>query len=87
MSETAYQYAIRDDIKESLDNYATHRYQPGGFLMAVLANDLTDACGRADSDNAANLHEIVKYIYNELPGICWGSRERVTEWLKRADES
>jgi hypothetical protein len=87
VSETAYQYAIRDDIKESLDNYATHRYQPGGFLMAVLANDLTDAVARADQDALPTLGGIVKYIYNELPGICWGSRERVTEWLKRADAS
>ena len=41
------------------------------------------AVGRADQDNAATLGEIVRYVYNDLPALCWGSPEKVATWLER----
>lgn len=72
---------IRPDIKESLELYLSHGIRPGQFLVAVLENDLFEAMSRADSYNAATIHQIVIYIYNRLPCAAFGSRERVQEWL------
>ncbi len=69
--------------KESLDNYAQRRVSTGGFLHAVLSNDLFDACAKADDINKPCLCDICSYIYNNLPIACWGSQEDVKAWLKR----
>jgi len=70
-------------VLDSLDRYVQHHIQPGGFLTAVLENNLKEALGRADSQNRYALFDIVMYIYNEIPFQCWGSEEAVKEWLKR----
>ena len=54
----------------------------GGFLTAVLENDLKGAVDRADSHNRANLPAYVGYLYNQAPGGCWGSPENVKAWKK-----
>ena len=64
--------------------YVEDRIPPGGFLTAVLCNDLTEAVGRADSENTYALPAIVAYIYNETPADCHGSREIVAKWLDHA---
>lgn len=70
-----------ETIKHSLKLYVEKKIPTGGFLEAVLSNDLCDAIGRADAENARQLKEIVVYIYNEIPSTCWGSREKVKKWL------
>jgi hypothetical protein len=72
---------IRPDVVESLLNYAYRGYMPGGFLEAVLCNDLAVAVGRADADNARTLKEIVTYVYMELPAPSWGGVEKVSKWV------
>ena len=73
---------VRKDCLDSLDRYVTHGIPTGGFLEAVLCNDLMESFGRADSDNRFALFDICRYVYNELPGGCHGSPERVRAWLK-----
>lgn len=70
-------------IKESLDRYAKDRIPPGGFLTAVLENDLMSAIASADHMNRQRLSEICKYVYNNLPSSIWGSREKVQNHLKK----
>jgi hypothetical protein len=72
---------MRAEIKASLDRYADEGVPTGGFLQAVLSNDLMDAFGRADEGNRADLFEICSYVYNEMPAPCHGSPERVKAWL------
>ena len=43
--------------KAALDRYVNDRLLPGGFLTAVLSNDLFGAVGSADSENLAALPE------------------------------
>lgn len=73
---------MKQNVRDSLDKYAADRIPTGGFLQSVLENDLVGALGRADPDNKQDIAEIVQYIYNFLPHICWGSPERVKKWLK-----
>ncbi len=76
-------YGAPAEIVSSLRRYAEEKIPTGSFLQAVLENDLTAAFGRADIDNRYKLFEILSYCYNELPAICWGSPDRVKNWLKR----
>ena len=69
-------------VKESLERYVDDHIEPGGFLRAVLENDLRESFGRADEGNRLELFNIVMYIYSELPAICWGSKKKVDGWLK-----
>lgn len=68
--------------KAALDRYVNDRILPGGFLIAVLSNDLFGAVGKADSENLAALPEIVRYIYNEVPSGCWGTKDIIWKWVE-----
>lgn len=72
---------IREDILDALKRYVEARIPTGGFLRAVLENNLSEAFGRADEYNLTTLFHICAYIYNELPASCWGSPEKVETWL------
>ena len=78
---------MKRDTKETIDNYVTKNWEPGGFVTAVLENNLMEALGRADIVNREDIFEICEYVYNEIPSICHGSPEKVRKWLSRpADE-
>jgi hypothetical protein len=72
---------IKQSTIDSIRRYADLHCPTGGFLEAVLSNDLKEAFGRADEENFAALGEIVRYCYNEIPHCCWGSPEKVEKWL------
>lgn len=55
---------------------------PGSFLQAVIRNDLSGALGQADSNNLTWIRDIVSFWYNEAPGACWGSREKMEAWVE-----
>lgn len=73
---------MRQDIKFSLDEYIVHRVPTGGFLNAVLTNNLFEAFSRADLGNRRNMFEIVSYIYQNFPIGSYGSPKLVKEWLE-----
>ena len=79
------QYYISEHMLDGIKRYVEQRVPPGDFLTAVLCNDLREACGRADDGNLANLPAYVAYLYNEAPGACWGSKEKMLAWLQPAD--
>lgn len=68
---------------DTIDNYVLHGLEPGGFVTAVLHNDLAGAVGTADSWNLAALPDIVRYVYNECPSDCWGNQNKVNAYLKK----
>jgi len=70
-----------DDAIVSLRRYADHGVPTGGFLQAVLENDLFGAMCRADESSRANLQEICRYVYNDMPGGCWGSKLHIERWI------
>lgn len=76
---------IPDETKEELSRYAWQRFQPGGFITAVLANDLMGAIGRADHDNIQCIPEICSYVYNVMPANCHGNMGIVNDWLQFRD--
>ncbi len=76
---------LPEPLQGGLQRYIENRIEPGGFLRAVLENDLAGAFGRADILNRARMFEIVSWLYNEAPSICWGSREAVKRWLDKEE--
>lgn len=69
------------NMVEGLKNYIEHRIPPGGFLLAVLTNDLKGTFARADDVNRDLIFETVSWLYNEFPSNAWGSIENVKSWL------
>lgn len=77
---------MRDEIIESLQRYVDDHIETGSFLRAVLENDLCEAFVRADDINACDMLWIVTYCWNHIPGACWGSKQRVKDWLTHKKE-
>lgn len=79
-----------DDIpahtKEAIIRYVKYGLHPGGFLEAVICNDLKGAVTRADAWNQEKLVNIVAYFYNFCPSGCWGSRENMEAWMEQKTE-
>ncbi len=70
---------------EALKGYIENHRPPGDFLYAVLTNNLSVACGTADSQNRSKLCDIMGFLYNEIPAIAHGSPEKVETWLRRSE--
>ena len=70
-----------------LERWIDHHIEPGDFLCAVLANDLKEACGRADNTNTLCLYRYVQFLYTYAPSQCWGSPEKVAQWAALRSES
>ena len=75
-------HLINPIILKGINRYALLHEPKGSFVTAVLCNDLRETIERADPDNRLTLLQIVSYCHNEIPGMCWGSQQKVEAWLK-----
>lgn len=55
---------------------------PGGFLTAMLENNLVKTFERADRKNRVMVFEYLSFLCNEAPATCWGSPGSVNRWHK-----
>ena len=69
-------------MHDGIRNYVQHGIPGGSFLDACLKNDLWQACNRADNINAYQLQNIMRFLDQHAPQGCWGSREKVEQWIK-----
>jgi hypothetical protein len=72
--------AIPGSTQDGLTRYVENRIFPGGFLTAVLSNDLMQAVAKADNNNIVALPLIAKFIYNRMPMQCHGSITKMEQW-------
>ncbi|MBW1812184.1 MAG: hypothetical protein JRJ39_00550 [Deltaproteobacteria bacterium] len=79
-------YYIPDYMGDGIDLYVNEGIKPGGFLQAVICNDLKEAFAKADDVNFHNIAAYADYFYNHTPAICWGSREKMEAWVKTHSE-
>ena len=77
-SDTEYQ-KLPEQYREGMKRYIEEGILPGSFLRAVLEDRLHDAVVRCD--NISQLKDIVLWIYNEAPTNCWGSSDKVRDWI------
>jgi hypothetical protein len=79
--------AIPVHTTEALDNYFFRGWQPGGFLISILTNDLYGAVRSADYANKHVIYEIVQWLTLEpiVPKNSWGHEKLVSNWLYDVD--
>ncbi len=73
-------------MAEKLTGYVLGHQPVGDFLTAVLENNLLQAACRADHINEHLLKAYVQVLYNEAPSTCWGSPEKVAQWLDLSED-
>ena len=78
---------IPEATKAAIDRYVAEHRWPGAFVEAVLSNDLKGALVWGDIETTADLLGIIGYCDREIPGVCWGSPEKVQAWLKQRKEA
>jgi hypothetical protein len=66
---------------DSIIRYLEYGCPPGGFVEAVLANDLIGSVGRADSTNIRYLKNICAYVKWNIDCSSWGSYEIVRKYI------
>ena len=76
------QFYIPERMMPGIRRYVEHGVRPGDFLSAVIQNNLSEAIGRADTENLENIPAFVTYFYNECPLGCWGSPEKMKSWME-----
>ena len=76
---------VPESLHSGLVEYFAARRRPGGFLSAVLQNDLRDAVLRADVENLARIGSLVMFLVNYTPATAWGSEDVFNGWLGATD--
>lgn len=76
----ALERGVPQHTAEALADYVVRGRQHGDFITAVLSNNLQLTFGYADDLNRERLHEIIRFLWNDVPASCWGSPEKVEQW-------
>lgn len=63
---------IPDYMRGGIIRYYENGIPPGDFLTAVIDNDLSEACGRADETNQRCLFAYMSWFYNYAQHGTWG---------------
>lgn len=71
---------VPNHLVSGLALYVVMGIRPGGFMTAVLENDLKGAIACADANSYAGLKELVQFLYNSVPASCYGTPEKVEKW-------
>jgi len=74
--------SLPEHMKSGARIYIEEKIKPGGFLCAVLSNNLTEAFVRADNINRDCMFEWVQWLFCECPREAWGNEEKVVKWLE-----
>ena len=72
---------------KSITNYVMHGVPLSSFFTHVFQNDFVQAVVRADQFNSTQLLTYAQMLWNSVPTLCWGSPERVQEWIRKGGVS
>ena len=76
---------LPEHLREGVTAYIDDRRPVGGFLQAVIENNLRDAVLCADHTNRERLPDIVSFFYWSVPSPAWGSPEKYRAWINGDD--
>ena len=74
---------IPDYMVEGVVLYVNEGICTRGFLTAVMQGDFKMMIATADSTNMKCLDGWGKFLYNYVPGPCWGSKKAFDTWVKQ----
>lgn len=80
-------HVLPENLQESIDAFVELGRPTGGFLQAVLDNDLRQAFAKADERSIEALPAVIGYLYNECPAECWGFNGASAEWIQQKREA
>jgi hypothetical protein len=83
LAQRMVEYGIPDYMQEGLLAYIIDARSVGGFLQAVIANDLKAAVHRGDDINQRALHCYMKFLYNHAPNACFGHEGAAAYWKSK----
>ena len=72
---------VPEHLHCSIIDYVMDGCKLGGFLEAVITNNLMGAFRRADAHSLAGLKNLVGWLYNDAPAGCHGSMTKYNDWL------
>ena len=72
---------IPKNLRGGIRRYVDFGIPPGGFLTAVISNDLRECFHTGTEKSLAALENIVAWFYLYAPAGCWGSPEAMRRWL------
>ncbi len=72
---------IPSHMHKAITAYVLEHRKPADFLAAVLESNLKEAVLLADEENMTALHHWINLLYWYVPGICWGSPDKVKAWV------
>lgn len=72
---------VPEHLRGGLDRYITKGIPTGGFLRAVLSNDLAGAIRNGDDESIGHLRGIYQFLYWNVPASCFGDDESVHDWI------
>ena len=74
-------------LRDAILRYLLGGIRPGGFLQAVISNNLFEAMARADEDSRKGLFLVCSFFYNDAPAPCFGSPAKMETWLEQSESS
>jgi hypothetical protein len=77
-----YTCGIPDYMHGGIIRFYEHGIGPGGFLTAVIDNDLSLAVGSADALNVTLLPNYVRWFYWHAPAGSWGFPGAVEKYVR-----
>lgn len=69
-------------LHEGIRRWVDDGIVPGGFLQAVICNDLYIATSVSGYSSESKLPEIVRFFVWCVPAACWGSPDALKSWPK-----
>ena len=66
---------------DQLVDYIVNHTAVGGFLQALISNDLRETFGKADIINQKLVYDYLYFMYNYAPSACWGRPEAYGAWV------
>lgn len=72
---------IPEHMRAGIRRYIENGSRTGGFLNALLSNDLMDTYRRADLTNRASMANWMRFLSSMPPGS-HGSRSNVKAWIE-----
>ncbi len=80
--EEAERVGIPEHMQEGIISYICHGRRPGGFLEAVLCNNLAEAFDRASKENLEAMLAWVGFVFNHVPRMACRTAARVNAWVR-----
>lgn len=74
-------FAVPGHLRGGVARWIMTGTEPGGFLQAVLINDLKGAVTRGEPSSRAGLLQLVGWLIAEAPPMCWGSEGAYVDWV------